>query len=80
MKQSIKMARIAREPKLVFDGSHYMITKVPHNYRIFVKYTLKKNVPNNGIDRDCYSSLDDRIEKAHKVAQECIEDHFVMAG
>lgn len=75
----MEKAREARRPKLLFDGPHYTITKIPLNYRIFVKYGLKKKIPNNGIDRDCYSDLDDGIEKAHEVAREHIENHFLTA-
>lgn len=78
MKQSTKRAREARRPKLVFDGPYYTITKIPLNYRVLIKHKLKKKIPNNGIDRDSYSDLDDGIEKAHEVARECIEDHFIV--
>ena len=76
--RDMKKAREARKPELVFDGPNYTITKISLNYRIFIKYELKKKIPNNGIDRDCYSDLDDGIERAHEVAKEYIEDHFII--
>ena len=78
VKKSTKKAVEARRPELVFDGPNYTITRIPLNYRIFIKYELKKKIPNNGIDRDCYSDLDRGIEDAHKVARSCIQDHFII--
>lgn len=69
----------ARRSELVFDGLHYSISKIPLNYRIFIKRELRKDIPNRRIDRDCYSGLEGGIEKAHEVAKECIRDHFIVA-
>ncbi|MBI2063874.1 MAG: hypothetical protein HYT65_02685 [Candidatus Yanofskybacteria bacterium] len=68
----------AKRPELVFDGHYYTITKIPLNYRIVIKYKLKKKIPNHGIDRDCYSDIDLGIGEAHEVARKYIHDHFVL--
>ena len=78
MKQSTQKAVEARRPQLVFDGPYYTIAKIPLNYRVIIKYELKKKIPNNGIDRDCYSDSDRGVEEAHEVARKYIHDHFVL--
>lgn len=77
---NIEKARRARRPELVFDGTDYTISKIPLNYRIYIKSDLEKKIPNRAIDRDCYSDLDSGIEKAHTTARECIEEYFVTTG
>lgn len=75
----MKKAWEVRRPELIFDGPHYTIEKIPLNYRIFIKWHVKKKNPNAGIDRDCYSSLDFGIEEAHRTAQDCLQTYFAIS-
>ena len=77
LKKDTVKARMARQPKLIFDGPHYTITRIPLNYRIFIKYELKKKIPNNGIDRDCYSDPAKGLEYAKEMAEDIIDTYFV---
>lgn len=69
-------AREAQKPKIVFDNKFYRISIIPLNYRIDVKRTLIKKIPNHGIDRDCYSDLDKGLKEAQAVARMVIDRHF----
>lgn len=77
-KEAIKKAREARRPELVFDGPDYSISRIPLNFRIYIKPVLKKRIPNHGIDRDCYSDPGLGIEEAHEVAKKYIQEYFIM--
>ena len=75
--KNTKNANKARQPKLIFDGPDYSISEIPRNYRIFIKFKLKKLVPNNAINREIYSGLDRSIKEVHEVAKDYIAEHFV---
>ena len=80
MNENWKKAQKAKKPVIVFEDKFYRISKIPLNYRIDFKRTLKKKIPNHGIDRDAYSDLDKGLEEAHALAKLLIERHFSPVG
>ncbi|MDD3285581.1 MAG: hypothetical protein PHG95_03025, partial [Patescibacteria group bacterium] len=66
--QSLALARKKKKSVLIFDSKEYSIKKIPLNYRMDIKLPHQNN--HKTINRDCYSPIEDGIDKAHKVAQE----------
>lgn len=77
MSKSLKLAREAKKPKIVFDCLEYTISKIPLNYRIDIKKYCSPKYPERGIDRDCYSDPKRGLEYAKQVANETIDDYFI---
>jgi hypothetical protein len=70
----MKKARLARKPKLLFNGSRYMIEQIPLNFRIIIK--LPKQNKFKKMDNDFYTSLRFGLNLAHEEARLIIKRYF----
>lgn len=73
--QSLALARRGKKSVLLFDGKKYSIKKIKLNYRIDIKLPHQNN--HKTINRDCYSPIENGIERAHEVAKEMIKKYFI---
>lgn len=72
--QALEKARQKRIGVLLFDSKNYSITKIPHNYLIYVKLDRKKE--HKTINRDFYCPIEDDIFYAHEIARDVIAKYF----
>lgn len=68
-KASIK----ARAPILCYSDARYSITKIPLNYRIWIKRKAKLGV---SVDHDCFTDLELGLENAKRVAELTLKQYF----
>lgn len=72
--QALEKARQKRINILLFDSKGYSITKIPHNYLIYIKLDRKKE--HQTINRDFYCPIEDTIFYAHEIAKDAINKYF----
>lgn len=72
--QALEKARQKRIGILLFESKSYSITKIPHNYLIYIKLDRKKE--HQTINRDFYCPIEDTIFYAHEIAKDAINKYF----
>ena len=74
--------------KQIYNGREYAIYHIEKSdedeqgdeveqYKVFIKEVCKAKRPQDHIDRDCYSQMENGIEYAHEMARETIAQYFI---